>query len=734
MPFYRETSPGAGRAARGDESRVGGDTGIRRLRGGEGNLRDISANIVANAQSMIETSLVNEARRGLVDAAMAAPESARWLVKLGKRPKLLGKVDTEQVVRSVGAALGRTLGEEAAPAREALAAWAEAKGETLEAWAQVNDPQRIPGERLIAVIRNGEVEWYEIAPDRPEAQDFFQSLARVKQPARKVILRNVNKGRRAFQATITMSANFVLRNSWRDTWQAWAHSQTGFKPVWSSMKGAFKVLSDSPEYQAYLASGGMAGTQSTDPDSAREALQAAARRMGARFPLSSIVNPMDWVRAIERVNWAFEAAARVEEFSRARAQGHSERAAAYMARDFANYSLRGDLAALNIAKDNIPFLSAGWVGLDKAYRGLTRGDKKAKLATAYTMRLSYYAMAGAAIYGLVRDNPLVVEQEEWEKDAYLSLPVPNRRRLQEYARGNAKQTAALTIKEAQERYEMLRIPKSWEMGSMMSLGQRMVDAAATGKWGEHMRHVPTILASNFRFDWAPYYVRPFLEAGKPWGEKGGGTNIHAFTGRPVEGVGMEKLPPGLRAGPGTSPAMVALGRATLDLPFGAQISPARADHIGRGLFNAFWTAGNAIAAHSFYRDETPALDWRRLPLVSVGVRGGPGRTKRDAEFYEWYREAMQASAGFDKMSKSQRPPSPERLQGYAERGALAPAMRNVGRQLANIRKSRRHIREHPGLSRAEKQKRDWDLARKYNDLMVQLTRHPGMREAAGARP
>ena len=442
------------------------------------------------------------------------------------------------------------------------------------------------------ILRGGSPEWYAVGT-APEARAFFDSMGRMKPPVRGPFLRMANRGRRAYQSTITVSANFVLRNFWRDTWQAWAHSETGFKPVVSSLKGAFKVLSDSPAYRDYLASGGMAGTQSTDPDTAREQLAAAAKRMGAKWDPKTIVNPMSWTRTVERLNWAFESAARVEEFSRARDQGRSERAAAHLARDFANYSLRGDLTALNIAKDNIPFLSAGWVGLDKAWRGLTRG-KKGKLATAYAMRLAYYGFAGAAIHALVRDNPLITESEDWERDAYLLLPVPNRKRLDEYRKGNAKQTAALTHKEASERYEMLRIPKSWEMGSVMSVGQRMVDAAATGEWGEHMRHVPGILASNFRMDWAPWYVRPVMEAGQsPWGMRGGGTNIHAFTGRPIESVGMENLPPGLRAGPGTSPAMASLGKATLGAPFGAQISPARADHIGRGFLNAFWTAGNA---------------------------------------------------------------------------------------------------------------------------------------------
>ena len=733
VPFYRETASGPAPRERAGEGRIGGETGIRRLRGGEGNLRDISANLVANAQSMIETSLINEARRGLVDAAMKAPESARWLVRLGKRPKLLGQVDTEGIVRSMGAALKQTLGEEAAPALDTLKAWAEAKGKTLEAWAYVNDPQKIPGERLVAVIREGQVEWYEVAPDRPEAQEFFQSLARVKPPARGTFLRNLNRGRRAFQATITLSANFVLRNFWRDTWQAWAHSRAGFKPVWSSMKGAFKVLADSKDYRDYLAAGGMAGSQSTDPDSAREALQAAARRMGAKFPLASIANPMEWVRLVERVNWAFEAAARVEEFSLMRKRGAKEASAAYAARDFANYSLRGDLAILNLAKDNIPFLSAGWVGLDKAWRGLTR-EQKGKVLTAYAARIGYYGLVGTGIYALGRHNPLIVEAEDWEKDAYLLVPVPKPKRLAEYARGDAKPTEQLSQLEAGERYELLRIPKSWEMGSVMSVGQRMVDAAMTGKWGDELRHVPSILASNFRFDWAPWYVRPVLEAGKPWGERGGGTNVHAFTGRPIEGVGMERLPPGMRAGPSTSPPMVALGRATLDLPFGAQISPARADHIGRGFLNAFWTAGMAIATQAFYRDESRAVDWRRVPLVSVGVRAAPGRTRRDAEFYEWYREALVASAAFDKMSRSTRPPKDTTLARYAGKAAMTPQLRQIGRQLSNIRKSRRQIAEHPTLTRRQKQERDWELARRYNDLMVQVTTNPALREAVGARP
>ena len=717
IPFYREAAAPGARNVQG--GRVGGDSGIRRLLGGESNLRDISGNIVKNAQMMIETALVNEARRGIVDAVLKAPESAQWLVKLGKRPEKVGSMDTAEIVQDLKDTISKlTMGGGSPEAERAIDAWAREKGERIEQWRMVTDPQKLRDERLVAVLRDGKVEWYELAP-RPEGEAFFDSMARVKPSARSTFLRIANTGRRAYQSTITLSANFALRNAWRDTWQAWAHSRTGFKPVWSSVAGAAKVLARSPVYREYLAGGGMAGTQATDPDTARRHLERAAKRMGARFPLSSIVNPIDWLHAVESVNWAFEAAARVEEYSRARKQGRSQREAAYLARDFANYSLRGDLAALNIAKDNIPFLSAGWVGLDKAWRGLTRGEKKARTLTAYTMRLAYYGAAGAAIHALVRDNPLVSEAEEWEKDAYLLVPVPNAKRIDEYRQGGAKETSALTQREASERYDVLRFPKAWEMGSVMSTMQRAIDASDSGEWGEEGKHVASVLASNFRFDWAPWYVRPVLEAGKPWGTEGGGTGVHAFTGRPIEGVGMERLPPGMRAGPRTSPMMRAAGEATLGLPFEAQLSPARMEHLARGYLNAVWTAADTIATHAWFADSTAQTDWRRFPGAMVFVRGNPGRTKHDSEFYEMYRNSLMASSAFKAMERAERLPSRGTMRSYAVRAAPAPQMRAAARQMAAIRRSRNQIRA-SNLPRAEKLRRDRDLARSYNDLVTQL--------------
>ena len=81
-------------------------------------------------------------------------------------------------------------------------------------------------------------------------------------------------------------------------------------------------------------------------------------------------------------------------------------------------------------------------------------------------------------------------------------------------------------------------------------------------------------------------------------------------------------------------------------------------------------------------------------------------------------------------------PMPHRkvLEDYARRGAASGPLKTIAQQMATIRKSRRQIREHPTMSRKEKQRRDWELARSYNEMMVRVTRDPGLRELTGARP
>jgi hypothetical protein len=176
------------------------------------------------------------------------------------------------------------------------------------------------------------------------------------------------------------------------------------------------------------------------------------------------------------------------------------------------------------------------VSWDRLYRGVSHDRNKGAIAA----KAGAIAAASAALYLLNRDDPRYADLANWDRDANWHFFVGDKH---------------------------FRWPKIWEIGALASAAERstekIIEADPQGLGKDFAR----ILGATFSVNLMPQIAAPLVEQA---------TNRNNFTKAPIETPGMENVQPFLRAKPGTSETMKALGMATRDNPEWAQVNPARA--------------------------------------------------------------------------------------------------------------------------------------------------------------
>ena len=753
IPFYR-VHEGDVAKEQTDQTMVTPGGEIQALEGGSLNTQSTLDAIASHAQRLIGASLKNEAHRQVIDLALGQRGADRWAtpvkpqeiaqqVKVSKdslkehlREQLVPGQQVEDTGPLPASQMTRKLDQ---AVNTAIDLWAEAQPETIDLEATSRDPEQFKDRAVVSVKRGGKTHYYEVA-DRL----LFDSLAAMTPKSRNQTMHWLNAGRRAVQNTITISFNFVTGNITRDTLHAGVTSRNGFRPVVDTIRGMRSALRKDQDYWDYIRSGADVGGTGLDEEQMRRRIEKYYSDKGID-PRSVLTTGRKALDAFDQFNWAMERATRLGEFMRARERGESLVSAGFAARDVGNYSQRGAWAAMNFFRDTVPFLSAGWVGLDKGYRALIQKDPTSRAAV--WAKVGVLAGAAAAVRALTYDNPLVADAEDWEKDAAFLIPIPTPAYLDALSQGRAKPQSKMTRREALESFTLLRIPKPWEVGSVASVAERTVDAIGRGDFGPiYRQNLMDIVATNFRLEWAPWFVAPFSEVGlggagifggikesresNPFGILPG-TNVDPFTGRQHESLSDQALSPAYR-GQYAPEVLRQIGFATRGWDKEWQISPARIDALGRSLGNTWWTGTLGTIDWLVFRDKTREKDIGQLPGVKPFFSRRPGRTQAQSDFYDIYIEAMRYAREYDELKE-------RRKLGYAvtrdeiaeaRRGSLmAPQLRGVRRRLTRIRKSKEQIRNSRTLTRAQKDQKLDALETREAELMTRFMDKPKAREA-----
>jgi flagellar motility protein MotE (MotC chaperone) len=476
------------------------------------------------------------------------------------------------------------------------------------------------------VLKAGVKQWYNIGDPL-----VFEALSSLSDAGlNNAAVHAMSFFKRLFTNMTTITPQFIIANLLRDSMSATATSPVS-KNFLKNIAVGGANWTDTRKRARMLASGGafsFGHIYSNDPDEVKAHITRNLRS-------AKLIDGPKLVPQALKAGWdAWNAVANTAENANRAAifeqneQGSGKLAAAFEARDLMDFSMHGAWPAVRFLIRVVPFLNARLQGLDKLYRAgvkpslLTafgQGNASDKQAAARFMTVvGALSMASMALMLVNNDDEEYRKLEEWQKDTYWFVRVGGK---------------------------AFFIPKPFEVGAIATMAERLlqqaIDDKATGKlFAQRLGHT---LTQTFSFSPVPHMFQPVLDVY---------SNVDAFTGRPIESTGMDRLSKGLRTrATTTAPARAAsaVSRVFGD-EFPLAVSPIQADHLiagylgqvgawGAGMVDTMWRAANG--------ESQPAKHWHEYQPIRRFYRDldtPAAYTRYSTIFYEGLREAGKAYA------------------------------------------------------------------------------------------
>lgn len=663
LPFHRVGQAGGFKTKPGDWS------GVKALTGGTENLRDILSNMTSNAALLIEKAVKNEARQKI--AALAEQSGGgKFMTRIPAEARPV-KVEKQAVIDAMVNAMGVEKGSAYAPAVKAQLRGMLADSPAMLELMQQNMPPA--GGNVVAVLKEGRPVWYEVAD--PILLRALESLDRQPPPW---IVKWLALPKRIGQTTITLTPDFMIANMARDTIMGSVMSRAGFRPVVDSLRGMRLRLTNDPAYKEFIANGGGLSSIFLDEHKFRARLQSFYGRKGIDYR-TVLDAPAKLLNFVETLADAFETSTRLGEYQRAVEAGENPRHAAYLGREVStDFAMRGDSRALGFLTDVTMFLRPALSSWDRLYRGLAHDPNRGAIAT----KAGTLALMSAGLYLLNRDDQRYQDLPDWDRDGHWHFFVGD---------------------------QHFRYPKIWELGALSSAAERTVQKILDDDPQQGLgKDFARILGATFNLNLMPQIAAPLVEQA---------TNRNSFTGAPLETAGMEKLQPFLRAKPGTSETMRALGMATADLPESLQVNPTRAEALLRGYFNTWATYGLMLADEAIAGERKPAMRADELPVVRRFYSQEPAKSTRyETMFYDMLGEAQRLQGTLRELDKMSRPDLADTKEGERMAGQAKP-LEKAAENLQAINRDMRQVRRDVDLTPEQKRTRLNELQQERNDLL-----------------
>ncbi len=486
------------------------------------------------------------------------------------------------------------------------------------------------GNNVVAALRHGKPVYYEVADPL-----LYRALLSLNRPMRNWFVCLLSVPKRVGQASIPLTADFVMANFARDTLMGGIMSRHGFKPILDSARGLKSRIATDQNYRDFIANGGGFSSYLVDEDAFKHHLDRFYASKGID-PATAMNSPRKLLLGIERIADAFEMSTRLGEFAKARKKGAHPRHAAYLAREVStDFAMCGDNAALGFFYDTVMFLKAGVNGLDRLYRGLAQDPNKARIAGWS----AFLAMTSMAIYAMNRGNPLYDDLEDWDRDTLWHLFPPTSATIQAWSNGEE-------LPPLEERYFHLRYPKIWEIGAIASVAERALEGFLDGEPLKAAGHMVKIFRDLFRMDPIPQALAPLVEQY---------ANRRRFFDTPIETQATQGLPRWMRAERHTSQTLRAAGEATRNLPRALQAPPARLEALLRGYLNTWAMYGLSLSDAVLF-DDMPDMRVDQYPVLRRFYRQTPARNTRfRTKFYDVLREATETRRGMRQLDRALRP-------------------------------------------------------------------------------
>lgn len=560
--------------------------------------------------------------------------------------------------------------------------------ETLASAAELGVAQRVPPramkhgrtpKNLVRIREKGKEVGYEVADpfmlDALKAIDFagFDSP----------ILKGMAKFKRWLTIGVTTDPAFKFwRNMMRDAVSSIANSELSYDPIKNSREGI--KAQGSALNPTMLAGGALfrfgAGWEGERAVHARRKIDAMNRN-------PSTLNTKEKLTAFLVRVWDSyqEAGDKVENMQRAalykqlREQGKSHLEASFAARDLMDFSLNGAWGAVRMASMVVPFMNARLQGMYKLARS-GRADPR-KMATV----LMAAGMLSVGLLLAYRDDDDWKRREDWDRENYWWFKIGDK---------------------------AMRIPKPFELGAVATAFERAVELGIEDEMdGERFaRRMAAIVQHQLSMSPIPQALQPAIEIY---------ANKDAFTGRPIEGMAMERLQKRDRWNEGTSEVARQLGKAGV-------LSPVQIDHLVRGYFG--WlgamsmSAADVMARPMLDRPDRSSLMTRRMTMgILEDLAKDPQRSRYVSQFYEDSQKIQQAYASMREAEKRGDLDRAEAIrEDNPELRRRASISRKIRVRLSDLRSRKREIERSRDLTPLEKQRRIYQLNMQEDKLAQQI--------------
>ena len=363
---------------------------------------------------------------------------------------------------------------------------------------------------IFTVMVNGEKKAFQTEPE------FYRAIMAMNAQSSNMLIKFFAPFAKALRTGATIAPDFMIRNMIRDTLTAGIYSETGFRPVLDTAKGAASLLTDKALAYEFKASGApLSALVGLDRPAVAAYINEISGTGWRSMPL--VKAALSVYNGMRKASELSESATRMGEFARARAQGLGIDEAGLLAKDITiDFSRAGTVSRQ--VNQAVPFFNAVLQGGDRFARAMYTDPVKTALRASLFITLPSIALWVAN------------HDEDWYKE--IPEDVKN---------------ASWLIKTGDT---ITRIPKPFEPGIFFgSAPERVLDQLA-GQDPDAMKQWAKYAAAGFAPGVMPTLVGPILE----WV-----TNYSMFRQKPIVGPREDKLPDEYQATPFTSEAAKSAG-------------------------------------------------------------------------------------------------------------------------------------------------------------------------------
>lgn len=549
------------------------------------------------------------------------------------------------------------------------------------------------------IMDDGEKVWFNIEDDL-----VFQSLTALTDVGANSFSRKIMRSfKRTFTSFTTISPQFIVANTLRDSMQAIAignMSYNAFKNVYQGAKayggpnGKSKTRADMLASGASFSFGHIYGAGDIDALKEEMARQVKKGRI--------IESPKD-AAGMMRKAWDYytglgdtaENANRAAIYQQNLDKGKLY--AAFQARDLMDFSSQGTWPAIKFLADVVPFFNARLIGLDRLYRGGVKptfnvirhmmGGKEAKMtdrqaAQRFAIVVGAMTAASIALYMSNKDDERFKELEEWERDSYWHYWIGD---------------------------DHFKLPKPFEVGAIATIAERsleqLVDSSKDSKlFAERMSH---ILTDTFAFNPIPQAAKPLFDLY---------SNKDSFTGRDIESMAQRRLSPELRVQSNTTDgakyASAALGATLGKISKDLVASPVQVDFLIQGYFGWLGSIGAAtvdIISKEAKGVEAPYKHWHEYQPIRRFYKDDTipkSYTRYSTEFYNHLREVNMLYADINHLRKvGEMESAAEAIKENGSKLRYRQLLNRTQRTMSKLNTQIKLIRMNKGLPGAEKRRR-----------------------------